>query len=199
MLSQVLQATLNLLLFRIGPQDFPYHVGLMRTLLVPSLAIHYAVFVQVLPAPMAAIMAGLLIGSLALTTRWLLKLRKLEGRFQQTYNALLASGAVLMAFLAVPFSQVAPQLVAIATAPDPIAANTSLQLPTTAALLMNMINFWSFAVSANIYRHAANFNIAFGALAAIVVSFLLLLLVVFGGSMAAALLGVNPAITSPAG
>lgn len=198
MLLQALQATLNLLLFRIGPQDFPYAPGLTRVLLVAALAVHYAVFSRVLPPLMAVAMAAALIGGMALTTRSLLAMRGLEARFQQTYNALLATGTVLMALFAIPFSQVAPQLLAIATSPDPIGVNATAALPRTASLLMNLVNFWSFAVSANIYRHAANFNLAIGVLAALAVSMLLLMLVAFGGSLVAALFGVDPTMAPTA-
>lgn len=189
MFVTVLHATLRLLLFRAGPQDFPYDPGLSRWLVPLGVAANALVFGTVLPPPMALAMGAAMIGGLHLCTRSLLRLRKLEARYTQTFHALVASGSVLTLALLPAMLQVAPLLVELASREQPLPPGTRLELPAGPALMMNVLNLWAFAVNAAIYRQAADFKLPLALLATLLIAMTLLMFVVFGGFLAAALLG----------
>jgi hypothetical protein len=188
MLSNVLAATLNLLLFRTGPQDFPFEPGLTRVL-VPSAALaNYLVLAMALNPVMAAGMAlGVVIGT-ALGTHLILRARRMEARFTQTFHALLAVSTILTLGLALPFSQIAPELQKITQDPE-LAESATLQIPGWAALTMNLLNIWNFVVNAHILRHAAGVGIGLGLLLALLMAFGVLMFVLFFATLAGALVG----------
>ena len=188
MLSNVLAATLNLLLFRTGPQDFPFEPGLTRVL-VPSAALaNYLVLAMALNPVMAAGMAlGVVIGT-ALGTHLILRARRMEARFTQTFHALLAVSTILTLSLALPFSQIAPELEKLAQNPE-LAESATLQIPGWAALTMNLLNIWNFMVNANILRHAAGVGVGVGLLLALLMAFGVLMIVLFFATLAGALAG----------
>lgn len=171
MLTQAVAATAQLLVFRSGPQDFPYSTtpGLGRHCLL------FAVVAVALPAALAdGLLAGLasgamIVAGLAVFTRLLLRLRQLPNRFQQTFNSLLCvSGALcllaLPAWLAIlPAMQaVAAKLAAdptIGQSPERMAAlQSELQagMPSWAVMLIFALSLWQFVVSARLFSKATD-------------------------------------------
>lgn len=189
MFAQVLAVTLRILGFRAGPQDFPFDPKLIWPLAVAAAAANFLVFVQVLPGPSSAAMAAAMVGGTALVTRSVLRARGLLSRFNQTLNALLATSALLTLMLLPLFAQVAPLLREIAAKPELLEDPDALQLPQGVVFLMNMLNFWNFAVTAHILRHAANVQLWVGVFIALIIAFVALFLVAFAGTFAGALFG----------
>lgn len=189
MYSQAAAVILKILLFRAGPQDLPYSTELTRLLLPLAVAANYCVFALVLPVPMAVVMALMMIGGMALATRSLLRARQMPERYNQTFNALLATGAVLTFALLPPFSAVAPKLLTALQDPKVLENPEALDMPQGAVLLMNALNFWNLAVTSSIFRHAMNVNLLLGVLIALLVAFITLFAVMFGGTLVGTLLG----------
>src|SRR3546814_9616390 len=108
--SDLFSATLRILFFRAGPQDFPYDPRLTAPLAVSAGLANGLMFMQVLPIGAALVMAITMVGGMALATRAILRTRQLDARYHQTFAALLANNAALT-FLLVPFfAQIAPML-----------------------------------------------------------------------------------------
>jgi len=189
MFATLITATLRVLLFRGGPQDFPYDPKLTAPLAVVAALANGLMFVQVLPVGAAAVMAIAMVGGLALATRGVLRARQLEARLHQTLAALLATNA-LLTFLLVPFfAQIAPTLRELASHPELLEHPEQVKLPQGVAFIMNALNIWSFAATASIFRHAANVSMALGLLISLAVAVALLFLVAFAGSFAGMLFG----------
>lgn len=189
MLASLFSATLRILFFRAGPQDFPYDPRLTAPLAVTAGLANGLMFMQVLPIGAALVMAIAMVGGMALGTRAVLRTRQLEARFHQTFAALLATNAALT-FLLVPFfAQIAPMLRELAGNPELLEHPEKMTLPPGIAFIMNALNLWSFAVTASIFRHAANVSMALGLLIALVIAIGLLFFVAFAGSFAGMLFG----------
>ncbi len=193
MFNQVLSVTVRLLFFKAGPQDFPYAPQIGRIIMPLAFVANYLVFSQVLPTAMAVVMGLAMIAGVAVATRGILRMRKLEERFQQTFHALLATSFAFTCALIIPFSQIAPILLDYTSDPEALASGVAPELPAGPAFVINLLNFWNLAVSAHIYRHAANVNIWIGVLVAFLVAAAILFVVVFTGSFAGALLGLGAA------
>ena len=189
MLASIFNATLRIVLFRAGPQDFPYDPRLTGPLAVTAAAVNGLLFVQVLPPLAALVMAAAMVGGMALATQAVLRTRKLEARLHQTLASLLATNALLTLLLVPLFMQVAPVLREVALNPALLEDPDKLKLPQGVAFLMNLLNLWSFVVTASIFRHAANVTMGIGLLIALIVAFVLLFFVAFAGSFAGALVG----------
>lgn len=187
MFTQTASVTFKLLLFRAGPEDLPYSRELTRLLLPLAALANFCIFSQVLPRAMAGAMAVAMVIGMALSTQTLLGLRKLPQRFNQTFNALLATGALLTLALTLPFAQVAPVLMQAAQNPQLLQHPEQLTLPQAPVLLMNLLNFWNLAVSAHILRGAMNVNFGIGILLALVAAFAALIIAVFIGSLTGSL------------
>ena len=117
MFDQLLSVTVRTLLFRAGPQDFPFDSRLLPPVIFIAVVANVMMFGQVMPAPAAAAMSAAMVGGLALVTRSVLRIRQLASRFQQTYMALLATSAVLTLALVPLFAQMAPALRLVAENP----------------------------------------------------------------------------------
>ncbi|PPE75924.1 hypothetical protein C3942_03320 [Solimonas fluminis] len=162
MLASVSAATLKLLFFRAGPEDFPYDPG--RSLLLGCIAfavLSNAALLSFLLPPAAAL-AGAAVNTafLALFTRFSLATRKLDNRFQQTFNALLATTAVLTLFMLPFFAKIAPVLAQIAemVQKDPSLANKPEMLPTPPSSAMSalmLLGIWQIVVICRIFMLAA--------------------------------------------
>jgi hypothetical protein len=190
MLQSALIATLNLLFFRAGPQDFPYEPRLTGWLIPIAAVSNYLVLQQALPAVVAASIGLAIVMALAFSTRLFLRARKLEARYLQTLHSLLAVSSVMTLALILPFSAIAPELQRLAAMnPAPTEAMPQLQVPAWAALSMNVLNIWNFAVNVHIYRQAGNAGLAGGLLVALLVAFGVLMFVVVCASFVAALFG----------
>ena len=181
--------TLQLLFFRVGPQDFPYAGELAR--LVPALAIagNVALLAVVLPPLLAIAIAVTMVAVLALYTHSLLRARGLPSRFQQTFNSLLATDVALKLVMLPAFYQLAPKLAEIAQHPELLNDPDKIGLPSAPLLVTNLVSYWSFAVSANIYRHAANVNILLGILLTVIALVVLLFATAITSGVFRALLG----------
>lgn len=190
MFTEALNATVRILFFRAGPQDFPYASKLRPLLLLLAVLTNAFMFSQVLPPAMAIGIAVAMIGGMALVLRWTLRLRNLGNRFQQSFDSLLATTTLLTLALLPPFMQLAPQLLELTKHPETLQNAEAVKLPAMPVLLMNMLNFWNFAVTAHIFRHAANVNLWVGFLIAFVAASIMLFIGVVGGTITGALLGV---------
>jgi len=190
MLQSVLTATFNLLFFRAGPQDFPYDPRLTGWLLPIAALSNYFVLQLALPAILAAAVGLAMVIALSFTTRLYLRTRKLEARYMQTLHALLAVSSVLTLALAVPFSEIAPQLEKFAAMnPGATEPMPELQFPAWAGFAMNLLNVWNFAVNVHIYRQSGNASLAGGVLVTMLIAFSVLMFVLFFASFVAALFG----------
>src|SRR3546814_12873571 len=79
----------------------------------------------------------------------------------------------------------------LASHPEMLEHPESVKLPPGIAFIMNALNLWSFAVTASIFRHAANVSMALGLLIALVIAVGLLFFVAFAGSFAGMLFGAG--------
>lgn len=198
MFSQALMVSLRILAFRAGPQDFPYSPQLTQVIAPLAVAANYLVFSQVLPVAMSLAMALTAVAGIALVTRGLLRARQVEARFNQTFNALLATTTLLTLLLIPAFAQLAPKLQELAQNPALMNNPEALQLPQGAAFLMNLLNVWNFAVSTSIFRQAANARLGLGLLFAVCAALSVAFLVIVSGSFAAVLFGPHPpAVSGP--
>lgn len=197
MYAQVIAATLRILGFRAGPQDFPFDPRLTLPLVLIAGGANAMLFGQVLPLPTALMMAAAMVGGTALVTRSVLRARAVPERFNQTFNALLATSAALTLLMLPLFAQVAPLLREVASKPELLEQESGMQLPQGLAFLMNLVNFWNFAVTAFVFRHAANVQLWLGVVIALILAFVVLFCVIFAGLFAGALFGTGAAPASP--
>lgn len=193
MLQALFNATINLLLFRGGPQDFPYAPALTRWLVPLAALVTYAVQLTVYPPVMAMAMALASVVGLGFATRLLLRARKLEGRFMQTYHSLLAVTAVMTFALWPVIASITPELARLAQSPAGPEKAAPVDLPTGPLLLILLLATWNFAVNANIFRHAANLGAGRGAFVALLIAIALQMFVLFFAMLASALSGVPAA------
>lgn len=189
MFASLLNAIVRILFFRAGPQDFPYDPRLTAPFVVIATIVNGLMFAQILPLPTAVMMALAIVAGFGAATRAVLRARQLDSRFHQTYASLLATNAVLTLVLLPFFLQIAPTLRELASNPALLEHPEQVKLPDGVAFIMNLLNLWSFAVTAQIYRHAANLSLALGVLVALVVAVVLLFFVAFTGSFASLLFG----------
>lgn len=192
MFSQTLEATVRILFLRAGPQDFPFVNGLTPVLLGLAVLANALVFSRVLPPPMALGIAVAMVAAMAMVTRTILRMRNLANRFQQTFNALLATSAVLTFALLPGFSQLAPQVLELAKHPELLDKPDAIHVSGIAVFFMNLINCWNFVVTAHIFRNAAGVNLWIGMVIAFVAAGVMLFVGVVGGSLTTALLGGVP-------
>ena len=188
MFSSVVSVTLNLLLFRAGPEDFPYAPSLTRVLVPLAALINYALLVQALPPLLAMAMALAVVIATGFSTRVLLRTRGMDARFMQTFHSLLVVNSVLTLGLWLPFSEIAPQLQELSKNPEAIEAGAKLEVSGWAALMMNALNIWNFVVNAHIFRRSANFGFGGGLLVAMLVALGVLMFVLFFATFASAVL-----------
>lgn len=189
MFAEALNATIRILFFRAGPQDFPYAVGIRPALLILAAGANALVFGQVLPTSMAVGISVAMVGGMALVVRWVLRLRNLSERFQQTFDALLATTLLLTLATALPFMQVAPLLSELTKNPEALKSPEAVKMPGLPVLIMNLLNFWNFAVTAHIFRHAGNVPMWVGFIIAFVAASIMLFVGVVGGTFFGALFG----------
>lgn len=191
MYAQTFAVTLRILGFRAGPQDFPFDPRLTAPLMLLAGLANFLVFVQVLPVVSSAAMAAAMIAATALVTRSVLRARDLLSRYNQTFNALLATAAALTFMLLPLFAQVAPSLREVAANPELLEQADALKLPQGVVFLMNLLNFWNFGVTAHIFRHAANVQLWVGVVIALIIAFVVLFFVAFAGTLAGVLVGAR--------
>lgn len=188
MLHQIAAATLRLLLFRAGPQDFPYAPALVPWLPAAAVAAYFAVFRTVLPPGASLVLGAVSVGALALVTHSLLSARRMANRFLQTYHALLATGIVLTLASIPPMAVLAPAIRQLAQSPELLQQPGAVEASPVASLALNALNFWNFFVYAHIFRHATETRLWTGALIALFVVFSVLLLSMLFAQLLLALL-----------
>ncbi|MES0872834.1 hypothetical protein [Sinimarinibacterium thermocellulolyticum] len=197
MYAQVLAVTLRILAFRAGPQDFPFDPRLTMPLVLIAGGANAMLFAQVLPLPTALTMAAAMVGGTALVTRSVLRARDVPERFNQTFNTLLATAAALTLLMLPLFAQMAPVLRELAGKPELLEQPDVMQVPQGLAFLMNLINFWNLAVTAFVFRHAANVQLWLGVVIALILAFVVLFCVIFAGLIAGVLFGAGAAPPAP--
>lgn len=189
MLTQAAAAAIRIVLFRAGPQDFPYAPPLVASVPVVAVGAYGVLFACLLPGPFAIVLSLLLVASLAIVTRALLNVRGLSARFQQTFHALLAGGVVLTIVSLPPVVALAPTLEKVAANPELMNNPQQIQGPAWATFLLNIITLWALAVFANVFRHALNAPLWAGPLLALFVGFSVLTLALLFLRVVALLLG----------
>jgi hypothetical protein len=191
MLSQMLNATLRILFFRAGPQDFPYAPRLASSVALLCGLANVIVFSAIAPVPLALIAVSAMLGALALVTQSVLRARQMQNRFQQTFNSLVVTTTVLNLLLLPALLQVSPLLKLLAQQPEMLDHPESLNIAPGAALVINVVNIWNFAVTAHIFRHAVDTRLSLGVLMALIAAFVVLFMVAFSGALVGAVLGVD--------
>lgn len=191
MFLQALNAALRILIFRAGPQDFPYSPQLPQVVVPLAVLANYLVFAQLMPAPMGLVMAAASVGGLALVVRGLLRARALENRYNQTINALLLCTAIQTALLALPLGDLIPALQRLSENPELIRDPEALGMPRGAAWLFNLIYIWNFAITVFVFRQAANIGTGLGLLLSVFAAVAVAFFAAVWGGLAGALLGIG--------
>ncbi|HWY26254.1 MAG TPA: hypothetical protein VNX47_15120 [Nevskia sp.] len=193
MLPQAFWISLRVLFFRSGPEDLPYDngrvlsfaciaFGILANSAVAMVSAQGALETHTLKAmpPFAYILVVGVAAVLAmgLFTRIALQARQLNNRFQQTFNALLMTSSIL-SLVMVPLMQLIIPLLPLfeklqahpelANDPAIVAAVPASSLLLTFPLFCLLI--WQFAVTAFIYRRAANVRTGGGILIALLCVF----------------------------
>jgi hypothetical protein len=191
MLATLFSVTLQVLLFRAGPQDFPYLPQWTRTFCVLGATPVFMVYALALAPAMALVMAAATVLGMALVTRGILRARKLDARFTQTLHTLLCTGGFITLLMVPAFAQVAPKIAEIAANPEAFGPDAPPpELPQGPVLIMNLLNVWNFLVTAQVFRHAANSGFGMGLLFALLAAAVILGTVLMFGSLFGALLGL---------
>lgn len=190
----------RLLLFRAGPQDLPFSTQLTPWLIAFVVFANLTVTGQLLPLPLVTLMAALGIAATGLVTHAFLRARNLVNRYNQTFNALLLSGGVLLLLMAPLFTFAVPMLKAITANPELLQqpdALMKLRPPVIVNLLLDLLFFWNFAITAHIYRHAGDMRMGGGVLMALVLLLFMFFMVMFGTALFGGLFGLDPQPATP--
>tara|TARA_R110000787_G_scaffold33475_28_gene87590 strand:- start:2909 stop:3484 length:576 start_codon:yes stop_codon:yes gene_type:complete len=191
MFQSLINASLNLLLFRGGPQDLPYHPPLTGVLVPAAVLVNFWVVAQVFPAVIAAVMSLATVVAMAYVTRIMLRMRKSPERFSQTYHSLLMVALLTGVLSWIPLSQM-PQIESI----EQVAEGEQARGPLWVAMLVYLINFWKFAVNASIFRQAGQLSLFVSILVSVLMEIGIGVFTVFFFLVASALFGTGAA---PAG
>ncbi len=169
MFNQAFHATLQILLFRQGPEDFPYAADgrLDKACTALGIVATALLFGIVQPLPLAIIDGAVATLVVTLYARLVLRLRGLEARQQQTRNALLATGSLLLLAMWLPMSMVMPVMTEFLTsvaaaqqaagpdAPPPVISADQLpQVPVLPGLLLDLLGLWFAASATHVLRRA---------------------------------------------
>lgn len=194
MLGTILNATVRILLFRAGPQDFPYSTtpGLTWGCVAFGVLSNAIVANLVTTWPAAVALGSVVVGALWMYTRMILYMRGFHNRLQQTFNSLVVTSSVLTLALRLPAAGVLPT---VQRALEMLSKNPHLmQQPDTLpqvngglVMLMYALLIWQFAVTANIFRHATDSRPIGGVFTAILCVISVLLLQLLAGPLIQAL------------
>ncbi|MBV8063252.1 MAG: hypothetical protein JOY51_06625 [Nevskia sp.] len=193
MLPQAFWISLRILFFRSGPEDLPYDQGRVLSIAciafgvlvnaaLATISAQAAVETHLLSAAASPIQV-LAVGAVAvlamgLFTRLALQARRLDNRFQQTFNALLLTSSLISLLMVFPSQQSLPHLLEmneylaqLSEHPEQLADPAHAPLLSPAAtfwsLLLSGLLVWQFAVTIFIYRRAANVRTGGGILIAL--------------------------------
>lgn len=195
MFPHALRVTLALILFRSGPQDFPYSLQLSRACAALAALASLLLMAPLIPLPLALAAATGGVVGLAFFTRTLLRARKLENRLVQTLGAQYLTGALFALAMWPAFQALAPELgrlLSDPTAMDSLRAGKPIALdpPAWATLMSDLLFFWSLAVSVRINRLAADLSVATGLLLTLAGALVMMSFVVLAQILAMPLIGL---------
>jgi len=140
-------------LFKLKPQDLPSSSFLMLASIVAYGIASALVGLTSLP-PVAAILSAVLdVALMGAMTQLLLWIRELGPRFQQTFTALMGTGAIL-GFLALPLFFMQMQL-----------GDEGVVLPS---LFILGLMFWNLSIIGHILRHAISAPFFVGVMLAVI-------------------------------
>lgn len=159
MFAQVVRATFRTLLFRQGPQDFPFARDVTRTVLPLAVLANYLQLRLTVPPLPAVALAMLELAALGIAVGLLLNLRGLINRLQQTLNALYATNAVFTLALLPLVAELAPILKLAAENPDVL---KTTKLPSHLYYGIIVLPLWNLAVISYVLRHALNLGVGIG-------------------------------------
>lgn len=151
MLAQAVRITLRMMMFRSGPQDFPYSNQATQLVLPLAVLANFLQFRFTLPPTLALVQAVVSLATLIAATLLLLQMRSLFNRAQQTANALLATNCAFTLLLIPVLMPIAPVLQEIASQPDAVEPT---QVPGMPLMLMFGLSIWNLGVTAHILRNA---------------------------------------------
>ncbi|MDO9453658.1 MAG: hypothetical protein Q7J29_12455 [Stagnimonas sp.] len=175
MFLQALRVAVGLALFKGGPQDMPFSMGLARASAALAVFSAALLLAPIAPLPLAlATGVGGAVG-VAFFTKQLLKGKKLDNRYVQTVSAQLLVGSLFALALWPAFAAMAPAMQEMmaamrasieAAGPDADPMATSLKIteslktkpPTWAALWSDALFVWSLIASVRINRLAADLS-----------------------------------------
>lgn len=195
MFAHALRVTLALALFRGGPQDFPYSLPLSRACAAIAVVSSLLLMAPLTPVPMALAAALGGAAGLAFFTRRLLRARQLENRLAQTLGAQYLAGALFALAMWLPFQAMAPSFLALMQDPEAMSKLSqgtppAIEAPAWAALLSDLLFFWSIAVSVRINRLAADLSMTSSLLLTLLGLFVMLCFVVLAQLLAMPLLAM---------
>lgn len=204
MFNQALHATLQILLFRKGPEEFPYSADgrLDKACTVLGVFATAMLFGLVQP-PLLAVFDGVVATTVVtLYTRLVLRLRGLETREQQTRNALLATGSLLMLVMWLPMSAVMPVMTqfieSMAAAqqaagpdapPQPLTAEQLPKVPVLFGLMLDVLGIWFAANATHVLRHATGISRFGAAMMALLLISNVMVAMVIAGNLLSLILG----------
>jgi hypothetical protein len=190
MFNQALWTSFRILGFRAGPEDFPYDASGRLTYACIALALlaNAALAALELEPVGALVLGAATVGALGLYTRIVLRARQLQNRIQQSFNALLITSSTLSLALILPLRQMLPALTEfakrVAAHPEAMQDPASApQLPPLLVLLVMGLLVWQFAVTAHIFRRAANVRAAGGIFLALLCILTVMCFKVFFGAL----------------
>src|SRR2546426_1180799 len=148
MLADAAWRTLQILLFRAGPQDFPYSINLTRAFAATCVASIFLLMQMILAPAVALLLSVVAAGVVAILTRALLNARKLESRFQQTFGALMGTGVAFSLLMLPILAVTAPEFLKIINDPAAIARMQQgeppqIAVPLAVGLGWDVVFFWS--------------------------------------------------------
>jgi len=164
MFTQAFWISLRILIFRAGPQDFPFDTGRRLIAACAGFALlANAVTFLFVATPAEAIVSALLnIALMALLTWVTLSSMKLQNRFQQTFNALAVTTSILTLLMLPLLAKVVPVWM---TVMDRLAKNPDLlshpedlpevQAISSASFWLLLVLLWQLLVTAFIFFKAA--------------------------------------------
>lgn len=204
MFNQAFHATLQILLFRKGPEDFPYAAdgSLDKACSALGIIATALLFGIVQPLPLALFDGAVATVAVSLYVRLVLRLRGLEARQQQTRNALLASGSLLMLVMWLPMSVVMPVMTAFMesvaaaqqaagpdAAPPTISADQLPQVPMLPGLLLDLLGLWFAASATHVLRQATGIPRFAAAMMALLMISNVMVAMVLAGNLLSLILG----------
>lgn len=191
MLPQAFWISLRILLFRSGPEDVPFDpgrrlsaacivFGVLANAAMAAISAQAAVSTKALPSlpplPFMLLIGVATVLAMGVFTRLALRARQLENRYQQTFNALLLTSSIITLLMILPIHALLPFLPEaeafsrkMQEHPELLDQNAALPIPPWVLLLSLLIPWllvWQFAVTAFIYRRAANTRTGGGVLIA---------------------------------